>query len=380
MKLICTQENLNKALNAVGKIINKNTTLPILNNILLKTDKGRLKLNSTNLELGISYWIGGKIEEEGEITVPARLFANFVSNLPNGNVEMKLRENEILNIKCNGYKTNIKGLSAKEYPLAPKIEAKPIFKVNSLEFKNALSQVLPAVSASESRVEITGILLDLSQFDKNKLILAATDSYRLAEKTLELDKNNTNKEALDLLGNITSVIIPRNAVQELVRGLDDKEELLEVTISESQILFNFGNASMISRLIEGKYPDYKQIIPENFESKVLVDKGEMINALRVASLFANASSNSVELKITADTKNLEINAETSEVGSNNTKINAEVSGRDMKVMYSHRYLIDGLNNISGGKAALEINGESMPTVLTDAEDKSFLYVIMPIRT
>ena len=376
MKLICTQENLNKALNIVGKIINKNATLPILNNILLKTEKGRLKLSSTNLELGINYWVGGKIEEEGEITVPTKLFANFISNLPNSNVEIKLK-GDVLNIKCDKYKTNIKGLSAKEYPLIPKIEAEPVFKINSADFKQALIQVLPAISNSESRIEITGVFLDLSKLDKNKITLVTTDSYRLAEKTLILKEENVNKEALSLAGNISSVIIPKNAIQELIRDLDD-EGLLEVVISENQILFKFNNANMISRLLEGKYPDYKQIIPSKFETEAVVNINEAANAIRVAGLFVSASNN-IRLKTYPNSNILEVSSETSEIGSNNTKVAAEIKGKDLEVMYNHRYLSDGFGGIDGEKVVLKINSEKLPTVLTSATDKSLLYIIMPVR-
>lgn len=378
MKLTCTQENLNKALNIVGKIINKNTTLPILNNILLKTEKGRLKLSSTNLELGINYWVGGKIEEDGEITVPTRLFANFISSLPNNNVEIKLK-GDSLNIKCDKYKTSIKGLSAKEYPLIPKIEAEPVFKINSSDFKQALMQVLPAISSSESRIEITGVFLDLSKLDKNKIVLVTTDSYRLAEKTLILKKENINKEALNLAGNISSVIIPKNAVQELIRDLDDSENLLEVMISENQILFKFDNANMISRLLEGKYPDYKQIIPTKFETEAVVDINEIANAIRVAGLFVSVSSNNIELKTYPNSNVLEVSSGVSEIGSNNTKVAAEIKGKDLEVIYNHKYLSDGFGGMDGEKAILKINSEKLPTVLTSVTDKGLLYIIMPVR-
>ena len=379
MKLTCTQENLNKAINIVGKIINKNTTLPILNNVLLKTEKGRLKLTSTNLELGVDYWIGGKIEKEGEITIPTKLFSNFISSIPNGNVEMDLK-GDILSIKCEGYKTNIKGMDAKEYPLTPKIEMKPIFKVKSFNFKQALLQVLPAVSNSESRIEITGVFMDLSKLDKNKIILVTTDSYRLAERTLILEKENINKETINLLKDIKSVIIPKNTIQEIVRDLGDEDEMVEITISENQILFSFGNASVISRLIEGKYPDYKQIIPSKFEADVTVKIDEIVKAIKVASLFVNISSNSIELKLFPKSKTLEINVETSEIGSNKSKISAEITGKELAVIYNYKYLIDGFNSLSGDKAILKINSGGMPTVLSSDIDKSLLYVIMSIRS
>ena len=379
MKLTCTQENLNKAINIVGKIINKNTTLPILNNVLLKTEKGRLKLTSTNLELGVDYWIGGKIEKEGEITIPTKLFSNFISSIPNGNVEMDLK-GDVLSIKCEGYKTNIKGIDAKEYPLTPKIEMKPIFKIKSFDFKQALFQVLPAVSNSESRIEITGVFMDLSKLSKNKIVLVATDSYRLAEKTLTLEKENINKETINLLEDIKSVIIPKNTIQEIVRDLGDEDEMVEITISENQILFSFGNASVISRLIEGKYPDYKQIIPSKFEADAIVEIDEAVKAIKVAGLFVNISSNSVELKLFPKSKTLEINAETSEIGSNRSKISAEITGKELAVIYNYKYLIDGFNSLSGDKAILKINSGGMPTVLSSDTDKSLSYVIMSIRS
>ena len=378
MKFICTQENLNKALSIVGKITNKNSTLPILNNILLKVEKGQLKLSSTNLEIGVNYWVGGKVEEEGEITVPTKLFANFISNLPNGNVEIKLRE-DVLNIKCNGYKTNIKGLDAKEYPLAPKLETTSIFKVKSADFKKALTQISPAISSSESRIEITGVFMNLSKINKNKVVLVATDSYRLAEKNIDLEKDNVNKEFKDILGNISSVIIPKDTVQELIRSLDENEEMLEITISENQILFSFGSASIISRLIEGKYPDYKQIIPDKFESQITINKNEIVKGIRVASLFSNISNNSIEFKLLANSKNLEISSETSDLGNNSTKIPAENINKNLNILYNHKFLMDGFNSLEGDEVFLQFNNETLPTVLTSAVDKGFIYVIMPTR-
>ena len=378
MKFICTQENLNKALSIVGKITNKNSTLPILNNILLKVEKGQLKLSSTNLEIGVNCWVGGKVEEEGEITVPTKLFANFISNLPNGNVEIKLRE-DVLNIKCNGYKTNIKGLDAKEYPLAPKLEADSIFKVKSTDFKKALTQISPAISSSESRIEITGVFMNLSKINKNKIVLVATDSYRLAEKNIDLEKDNVNKEFNNILGNTSSVIIPKDTVLELIRSLDEDEEMLEVTISENQILFSFGSASIISRLIEGKYPDYKQIIPDKFESQITINKNEIIKGIRVASLFSNISNNSIEFKLLAGSKNLEISSETSDLGNNSTKIPAENINKSLNILYNHKFLMDGFNSLEGDEEFLQFNNETLPTVLTSAVDKGFVYVIMPTR-
>lgn len=377
MKIICTQENLNKALNIVGKVVNKNTTLPILNNVLLKTDKKGLKLSATNLEIAVTYWLGGKIEEEGEITVPTRLFANFVSNLPNENVEIKTRE-DMVNIKCDGCKINIKGVDAKEYPLSPKIEAEPFLKVRSESFKKALLQVFPSISVSESRLEITGALMDLSELRRGKVVLVGTDSYRLAQKTVAVPKENINLEALEVAGDVESIIIPKSTVQELIRDLGEENEMLEITLADNQLLLNFGNASILSRLIEGNYPDYKQIIPEKFLSSSVINIKDIANAVRIAGFFSASSNNSVKFALGADNK-IEISSEASEIGNNNSKIDAKVTGKSLDVVYNYKYLMDGLNSVAGDEVVLDANDENAPSILKGVGDQSFIYIIMPIR-
>jgi DNA polymerase-3 subunit beta len=377
MKIICTQENLNKALSIVGKVVNKNTTLPILNNVLLKTDKKGLKLSSTNLEIAVNCWIGGKIEEEGEITIPTKLFSNFVSNLPNENVEIKTRE-DMVNIKCDGCKINIKGVDAKEYPLTPKIDAEPFLKVDSGLFRKALSQILPSISVSESRMEITGALLDLSELQDGRITLVGTDSYRLAEKTLLIPKENINLEALQAAGEIGSVIIPRSTIQELVRDLGEEDELLQIIIAENQIVFDFGNASVLSRLIEGRYPDYKQIVPEKFLSVAHINIKDIANAVRIAGFFSASSNNSVKFVLSSDNK-IEISSEASEIGNNSSKIEAKVTGKNLDVVYNYKYLMDGLNSIMGDEVILNANDENTASILKSASDDKFIYIIMPIR-
>ncbi len=377
MKIICTQENLNKAINIVGKVVNKNTTLPILNNVLLKTDKKGLKLSSTNLEIAVNYWIGGKTEEDGEITVPTKLFSNFISNLPSGNVEIKTRE-DMVNIKCNGYKINIKGIDAREYPLSPKIEAKPFLKVKSETFKHALTQLLPAISISESRMEITGVLLDFSDIKRGNIVMVSTDSYRLAEKTLKVAQDGIDKEALEILGDLKKAIIPRATVQELVRDLGEGEEMLEITIAENQIVFDFGSANILSRLIEGRYPDYRQIVPEKFIGNAIINVKDIAAAVRISGFFSASSNNSVKFHLAGDNK-VEISSEASEIGNNNAKIEAKVTGKDLEVVYNYKYLMDGFNSVTGDEVTLCANDENSPSVIKSSVDDSFIYIIMPIR-
>jgi len=380
MKLTCTQENLNKALNVIGKIVNRNATLPILNNVLLETDKGRIKLSSTNLEMGINCWIGGKISEEGKITIPTRLFGSFVANLPNQNIKIN-QVGESLKLSCDNYKTEIKGISADDFPLIPEIEGNLEVKVKSLLFKEALIQVLPSISVSESRPEITGVLVDFSRIEKGELVLAATDSYRLAEKIVKL--NGKNKEEINFSNNKKSLIVPRNTAQELSRILDggDNGEL-KIVFSESQILFNCGNINLISRLVEGQYPDYQQIIPTKFKNEVIVDSEEFQKAIKISSLFADLRTNSVFLKTDSGEKTLEIKAEAGEVGKNISKIPARIKGEEADVVFNHHYLVDGLNSIKAKEIIIKTNDSSSPVVMSAAgdKDKDFLYLIMPVRS
>jgi len=380
MKLTCTQENLNKALTIIGKIVNRNATLPILNNFLLEADKGRIKLSSTNLEMGINYWIGGKISEEGKITVPTRLFSSFIANLPNQNIKISQTGNN-LKLSCDNYKTEIKGISADDFPLIPKIESGFEIEVKKILFKEALIQVLPSVSISESRPEITGVLMSFSRLKKNELVLTATDSYRLAEKVVKL--NGKNKENNDFsLNEKKSLIIPRNTAQELSRILDNgDDEKLKIIFSESQILFDCGNVNLISRLIEGQYPDYQQIIPTKFKSEIIIDSEEFQKAIKISSLFSDLRTNSVFLKTSNEEKILEVKAEAGEVGKNISKIPVQVKGEEIEIVFNHHYLMDGLNSIKAKEVVVKMNDSGSPAVMSAANDKDndFLYLIMPVR-
>ncbi len=382
MELTCTQENLNKALSVIGRVVNKNTTLPILDNVLIETEKGRLKLSSTNLEMGVNCWIGGKIIKEGKVTIPTRLFSSFISGLPNQNIEIR-QVGESLKLSCGSYRTEIKGLSAEEFPLIPEIKAESIVEVKNSLIKEALVQVLSSVSLSESRPEITGVFMDFSQLDKKKLVLAATDSYRLAERSIDLDGTKINKEWLNLLGEKKSLIVPRNTAQELSRILDNSDGELKIVLSENQILFDCDGVNLISRLIEGQYPDYQQIIPTTFKNEAIVDNNELQKAIKISSLFSDLKTNSVFLKVDEKSKTVEIKAETGEVGKSSSKIAAQIKGEKVEIVFNHRYLVDGLNSVNAEGVSLKMNDSSSPVILSAADGKEgkkdFLYLIMPIR-
>lgn len=373
MKIICLQENLKTNLNITQNIVGKNLTLPILNNLLLETDNGRLKISSTNLEIGINTWTAGKIEKTGSITCPAKILSSFINNLPNKKIELETKDNN-LSIKCENYKASIRGLSAEDFPLIPKIKEKPIFIFKKSEvLKNNLIQVIGAAAISESRPEFSGVLF---KFEKETLKIIATDSFRLAEKTI----HQTNSPA-----QLISLIIPQRTIQELIRILSEKQnQEIKLILGDNQILFELDEVQLISRLIDGQYPDYQQIIPKAFETKVVLNKDEFINNIRIASIF---SSKINDIKISVRPDKIEILSQDPDLGENKSQMDARVTGKPMEISFNFRYLIEGLVNISTKQVLLGLNPEqsgsapkSNPAVIKPVGEEDYLYIVMPIKT
>ncbi len=374
MKLSCTQENLSRALAAVEKIITKNAALPVLSNVLLEVDGGRLRISATNLEVGINYWIGAKIEQGGAITAPARVLTSFVVKLPNAKINIEDRPNKTLIIKTNEATANIKGLDAKEFPIIPQLKERALCEVKNIDLKNALLSTSVAVAQSEIRPEISGVFLSFD-IAKNTLTAVGTDSFRLAEKIISLtpaagEKTSEQENA--------AVILPKNTVNELIRILDNADRT-RVTLSVNQVLFEMDGINLVSRLIDGKYPDYKQIIPSAFKTKVFLETKALVNSVKMASLFSDARLMNLSLKTNAAESSLEVMAESGEVGSHHSKIKAKIEGEDIEVMFKHKDLLEGLAGVSDEKVVLGLNGASSPAVLKPGNEKSnYLYVILPL--
>ncbi len=370
MKIICLQENLKNGLNAAERIIGKSLTLPILNNLLLKAEKGRLRISSTNLEIGINYWISGKIEKDGEITVPAKVLSSIVNNLPNKKIELEAKDNT-LNLKCENYKAKIKGQDAKDFPIIPKIQSQTTCSVGQEALRAGLSQVAGMAALSESRPEISGILFD---FSKNVLKLVATDSFRLGEKTIFTENSFQ-----------AAVIVPQRTALELIRILSEKMELEEkkatvnLVLSPSQVMFDLGHVQLISRLIDGQYPPYQQIIPTNFQASAIVEREEVLKTVKIASLFSS-KINDIQLIVSPAKKIIEIFAQSADVGENRSQLKAESEGKQLEVVFNWRYILDGLNNINSNKILFKLNNETSPTVIKPVGDESYLYVVMPIKS
>src|SRR3989344_3398580 len=279
MKITVNQKNLKKAFSLVEKVVSKNSSLPILNNILLKTENGRLKVSATNLEIGINYIIGAKIEEVGQIAVPARIISDFIGNITDDKVSLTTKNN-ILSINSERYKTQILGFDAKDFPIIPKIKSKPLAIIPVKLLRNSLMTVLDSVAVSETRPELAGVFMD---FNNDRIVFAATDSFRLTEKSV--DFKNVQKQ---------SFIIPRNTVVELIRIASELEGDLVFNTSDNQVSFSNDDFEMVSRVVDGNYPDYKKVIPERCISRVLIKKDELDKTIRVAGVF---STNISDIKI-----------------------------------------------------------------------------------
>ncbi|MFH1671661.1 MAG: DNA polymerase III subunit beta [Candidatus Portnoybacteria bacterium] len=372
MDIICLQENLKQALNITERIIGRNLTLPILNNILLGVENNKLKISSTNLEIGVSAWVSGKIQKKGAITIPARLITDFVNNLPNKKIELKSNNNQLI-LKSEKFKATLNGLPADDYPIIPKIKNDPVVKIKGALLKNDLSQVVEMASISESRPEISGVYM---KFEKDLIKLAATDSFRLAEKNIEISLNKGNEGQ--------SVIIPQRTIQELIRILGERdldnsnqEQEVEIVLSGNQILFDLGYAQLISRLIEGQYPDYQQVIPSKIITQVIINRGELIKSIKLASLFSG-KVNDIKVVINPQKSFLEISSKNTDIGENKSQIKAEVEGNQTEVFFNYRYLLDGLNNIFSDKVIVAL-GDNEKTIIRPVGDINYTYVVMPIK-
>lgn len=363
MKLTVITKNLIKGLQSVERIVGKNLNLPILNTILFRTENGRLKLSSTNLEIGINYWIGGKVAEDGEICLPSKVVSDFISNITDEKIDLTSKNN-ILNISTDNYKTQIIGFNPKDFPIIPKIKGVANISVNSKVLKNTLVGVVDATSLSDSRPELSGVFC---MFSENKGVFAATDSFRLAEKQIEITKG----------GQSASFILPRTTALEIIRVLYDLDEDINLIVSDNQIQFTGENFELISKLIDGRYPDYQKIVPNKYTSSVLFNKGDLEKSIRVSGIF---SSNLNDIKIEVDNSKTKLMTKNTDRGELVSVIKSELLNSPFSISLNYNYLLDGLKNINSDKVFIGFTGDGGPLVLKPEDKKSsYTYLVMPLR-
>lgn len=372
MKLSCTKTNLHQGLSVTSHISTKNVNLPILSNVLLKADQGGLKLISTNLEIALTCSIRGKLEQAGEYTVPSKLFYDFVSLLPDERVDIDLHDDGLF-VSCDKAKTTINGISPSEFPLIPPVIGDVKYSIGVADFKKALSQTLFSTAFNEARPELTGVYM---KFKDGKLIMASTDSYRLSEVEI---KSSTNEGEHD-------VIVPQRTLYELSRVFgvfkDDVEaaDAVIIELASNQIVFRYGPVELISRTIEGVFPDYKLIIPTKHETKITIGKRDLQQTIKSVSLFSKQGLFDIKMTINTD-GTLVLSAQDVTRGKNDVSLKCEVEGAQNTITLNHRYVLDGLNAITTDKVQMHIIDAASPFMMTpygNATDK-FIYIVMPIR-
>ncbi len=373
MKLSCLQENLDRGLNVVGRAVAVRTTLPITNNVLLATDKSRLKLSATNLEMAISCWIGAKVEEEGAITVPARLLSEFISSLPSEKVDINLSpQTKTLGLKCARFEARISGVDAKDFPPVPKVEGGISTKVEVEALRQAIGQVAFAAATEESRPVLTGVD---AEFDGDTLTLAAADGFRLAVYKLPLAQAVTQK---------TEVIIPARTLAELNRLIADQEEAVEITVNpeKGQALFKLKDIELVSQLIQGSFPNYSQLIPKKYTTRTVISVADFLMATKTASIFARDGSGIVRLVVAPGGEmtpgKVTVSARSEEVGDDVGEIDAMVEGEESKIAFNGKYLVDVLSVLHEAQVALETTNPSSPGVLKPVGVDNYIHVVMPM--
>ncbi|NCN25779.1 DNA polymerase III subunit beta [Candidatus Falkowbacteria bacterium] len=373
MNIIILQKNLKQGVFATSYITGKNNNLPILNNVLLQAKDGTIKLISTDLEMGITSTVRGKIETEGSLTVNAKILSNYINLLPNKKIDLKV-EGTVLNIIADNYKSKINCEGSDDYPLIPEIGQSEVYTVKINDFKEVVSAVAFAVSSDDSRPALAGVLLIVGE---NNLTLVGTDSYRLAEKRLNLASGKPSEER--------RVIIPLKTLQELVRIIggdytDNKDDdELRIILNDNQIMFSFDSVEIVSRLIDERYPDYKQIIPNTHKTTCVTSKEELIRAVKTSAIFSKNGINDVILDYKAEVGELLVSAVSGQTGENVTNISAKIEGVDNSITINYRYLLDGLNNIKTDLVKMELIDANTPFLLKQAEGDDYLYIIMPIK-
>jgi DNA polymerase-3 subunit beta len=364
------QENLARGLSVVSRAVSTRSTLPVLANVLLKTEDAGLKLTATNLEIGITYWVPGKIENDGATTVPAKLLTDYVNALQGGEkVELELTAGETLHLRAGRAESNLKGIDADEFPSIQTAGERPTTRIAQNVLRRALEETAFAAASDEARPILTGVL---ARFEGDTVTLAAADNYRIAVKTIPV---------LDAVAD-TSIVIPARALNELIRILGDVDDPVEIVLAQAknQILFHLEGVDLVSRLIDGQFPNYQQVLPQNHTTRAVLDREELLRAVRPAALIAHESANIVKLQVGGDGAAGIVVSANAEVGDHVGEVEAAVEGDGTTIAFNARYLADVLTNVDAEQFALELNGPLSPGVFKPIGDDQYVHVVMPVRT
>ena len=375
MKVTILQENLARGLGIVSRAVSPRSTLPVLANVMIATDEGRLRLSATNLEMGITCWIAARIEDEGSTTVPARTLADLVNTLPGEQVALTLdASTQTLNVRSGSSTNDIKGIDAQEFPPTPVPDMDGAVQLNVVDFKEMIHQVAFAASTDEARPVLMGVLVVV---EGDRITMAAADGFRLSVRSATLSSSAAEP---------INIIVPARALSELARIASDGEETISMVVPKGrgQVVFQVKDAELVSQLIDGTFPDYQQIIPRGYKSRTLVSTTALLKACKQAEIFAREGSNVARLDIKAATgemepSEVEISAISEETGKNETIVEATVDGGSVLIAFNVKYLREALEVIRTPNVALETSAANAPGVVRPVGEDDFLHVIMPMH-
>lgn len=375
MKVTILQENLARGLGIVSRAVSPRSTLPVLSNVMIATDEGRLRLSATNLEMGITCWIAARIEDEGSTTVPARIFVDLVSMLPGDQVALNLDSStQTLNVRSGTSTNDIKGIDAQEFPPMPVPDMDGAVHLNVVDFREMIHQVAFAASTDEARPVLMGVLVIV---EGDQITMAAADGFRLSVRSATLSEPAPTP---------VNIIVPARALNELARIASDGEETISMVVPKGrgQVVFSVKDVELVSQLIDGTFPDYQQIIPRSYKSRTLVSTSSLLKACKQAEIFAREGSNVARLDIKAatgemDPSEVEISATSEETGKNETIVEATVDGSGVLIAFNVKYLREALEVIKTPNVALETSAANAPGVVRPVGEDDFLHVIMPMH-
>ena len=374
MKVSVLQDKLAQGLNIVSRAVSQRSTLPVLSHVLVATDEGRLRLSATDLELGISCWIGAKIQEEGSTTVPARTFTELISTLPAQQVDMSLTvRTQTLNVHSGTSNTNLKCIDSQEFPPMPVPDVSQGISINIADLKEMIHQVAFAASKDEARPVLTGVLVDLNG---SQITLAAADRFRLSQRRAELSAPVPRP---------IRAVVPARALTELARVASDGDQTLTMLLppGRGQVIFRLRDIEIISQLIEGAYPDYEQIVPRSYRTRSVISTAAMLKACKQVEIFARQGSHIARLNIASGGElkpgTVEISGQSDEVGFSQMTVDASIEGPDLLIAFNVGYMREVLDVIKTPNVALETSMDNTPGVLRAIGQENFLYVIMPMH-
>lgn len=373
MKIEILKENLKIGLGVVEKIIGKNLSLPILDNVLIDTEDSFLVLTSTDLETAIKLWVLTKIIKRGKAIIPTKFLSNFISSLPNEKITLEAKEQNLY-VECKNFKTQIQGHNPEDFPIIPELKNVEYLEIDNKKLCQGISQVVDVASLSQTRPEISGIYFS---FSKNTIKIVATDSFRLAEKVITIESLAPKEH---------SFILPQKPAREIMNILNDKKGMVKIYFSNNQVLFEspmeevkHPQIQITSRLIEGEYPNYQDIIPNKFKTHITLKKEEFLSQIKTASLFSG-KINEVKISISIERGEVEVSAKSADIGENKSTIPAKVEGDSIEVSFNYKFLVDGIQNIKSSELLFEISEKEGPCILKPVGDGSYLYVVMPIKS